>query len=73
MKRILLVTFLSAVVIVNLLAYLAETYADVPIAAMFRLALIAGIMFIAAIFTGSAALLGFFEKEKPNNDQDQPS
>ncbi len=71
MKRILLVTFVIAVVLVNLLAYLVERFADVPIAFMFRFALIVGIMFITGIFTGAAALLGFFETEKPNNDPDQ--
>ncbi len=73
MKKILLVTFITALVLVNLLAFLVERFAEVPIAFMFRFALIVGIMFITAIFTGAAALLGFFEKEKPNNDPDQPS
>lgn len=68
MRRILLVTLISAIIIVNTLAYLVEVYGDVPIAPMFRFALIVGIMFITAIFAGAAALLGFFEKEEPNND-----
>ena len=72
MKKILLVTFLIAVIVVNLLAFLVERFADVPIAFMFRFALIVGIMFITAIFTGAAALLGFFEKEKPNNAAQPP-
>lgn len=64
MKKILLRTFLIAVVVVNLLAWLVEYYSDVSIAIFFRVALIVGIMFIAAIFTGAALILGFLDTEE---------
>lgn len=64
MKKILLRTLLIAFVAVNLLAWLVEYYSDVSIALMFRFALIMGIMFITAIFTGAALLLGFLDTEE---------
>lgn len=66
MKKILLRTFLIAVVVVNLLAWLVDYYSDVSIAIMFRVALIMGIMFITAIFAGAALLLGFLDTEERN-------
>ncbi|MGB4248778.1 MAG: hypothetical protein WBJ75_13770 [Pseudohongiellaceae bacterium] len=67
MKKIILWTFLTAVVVVNLLGWLVGVYSDVTIGAVFRIALIMGITTIGAIFTGAAALLGFLDTEKPNN------
>jgi uncharacterized membrane protein YedE/YeeE len=64
MKKILLRTFLIAIVVVNLLAWLVDYYSDVSINMLFRFALIMGIMFISAIFTGAALLLGFFDLEE---------
>ena len=66
MKKILLRTFLIAVVVVNLLAWLVDYYSDVSIAYLFRFALIMGIMFISTIFTGAALLLGFLDTEERN-------
>ena len=67
MKKIILWTFLAAVVVVNLLGWLVGVYSEVHIGAVFRIALIMGITTISAIFTGAAALLGFLATEKPNN------
>lgn len=67
MKKIMLSTLLIAIVVVNLLAWLVGVYSDVTIGIMFRIALIMGVIFIAAIFSGAAAILGFLDKEKPNN------
>ncbi len=67
MKKIMLITFLIAVVLVNLLAWLVGIYSDVDIGILFRIALIMGIIFVAAIFSGAAAILGFLDKEKPNS------
>jgi len=64
MKKILLRTFLIAVVVVNLLAWLVDYYSDVTIGIMFRVALIMGVMFISAIFTGAALILGFLDTEE---------
>lgn len=70
MKKILLRTFVIAVVVVNLLAWLVDYYSDVTIAWMFRFALIMGIMFISAIFTGAALILGFLDTEERSKAPD---
>lgn len=70
MKKILLRTFLISVVVVNLLAWLVDYYSDVSIALFFRFALIMGIMFISAIFTGAALLLGFMDTESRDTAPD---
>jgi len=64
MKKILLRTFVIAVVVVNLLAFLVDFYSDVSIGMLFRIALIIGIMFISTIFTGAALILGFLDTEE---------
>jgi len=64
MKKIILYTFIAAIVIVNLMGWLVGVYSDVTIGALFRLALILGITLIATVFAGSAALLGILDKEK---------
>lgn len=70
MKKILLTTLLIAFVVVNLLAWLVGYYSDVTIGLMFRFALIMGIMFITAIFTGAALILGFLDTEERNKAPD---
>lgn len=67
MKKILLRTFIIAVIVVNLIAWLVAYYSDVTIGIMFRVALIFGIMFISAIFTGAALILGFLDTEERNS------
>ena len=64
MKKIILYTFIAAIVIVNLMGWLVGVYSDATIGALFRLALILGITLIATVFAGSAALLGILDKEK---------
>jgi cation transporter-like permease len=70
MKKILILTLLIAIVVVNLLGWLVGVYSEVEIGAMFRIALIVGIMFIAAIFSGAAAILRFLDKETREHDPD---
>ncbi|MCB1665666.1 MAG: hypothetical protein KDI28_07775 [Pseudomonadales bacterium] len=70
MKKILLRTLIIAFVIVNLLAWLVSVYTDVVIGWVFRIALIMGIMFIATIFSGAAAILGFLDTEQRDHDPD---
>lgn len=67
MKKIMLYTFLIAVVVVNLLAWLVGIYSELYIGILFRISLIMGITFVAAIFSGALAIIGFLDKEKPNN------
>lgn len=64
MKKILLRTFVISMILVNLLAWLVSYYTEVEIGALFRVALVMGIMFISAIFTGAALLLGFLDTEE---------
>jgi len=45
-------------------------YSDVEIGALFRIALIMGVMFIAAIFTGAAMIVGALDKETRDHDPD---
>lgn len=64
MKKILLRTFVISMILVNLLAWLVSYYTEVEIGALFRVALVMGIMFISAIFAGAALLLGFLDAEE---------
>jgi len=64
MKKIILRTFIAAIIIVNLLGWLVGVYSEVTIGAMFRVSLILGVTLIATVFAGSAALLGILDKEK---------
>ncbi len=70
MKRILLRTLVIAVLTVNLLAWLVGHYSDVVIGPAFQVALIFGILFIAAIFTGAAMMVGALDKETRDQDPD---
>ncbi len=70
MKRILLRTLVIAVLVVNLLAWLVGYYSDVDIGPAFRVALIIGTLFIAAIFTGAAMMVGALDKETRDHDPD---
>lgn len=53
-------------VVVNLLAWLMGYYGGITVTFMSRFALIMGIMFITAIFTGAALILGFLDTEERN-------
>lgn len=70
MKRVLLRTLVIAVLVVNLLAWFVGYYSDVDIGPAFRVALIIGILFIAAIFTGAALMVGALDKETRDHDPD---
>lgn len=70
MKKILLRAFVIAVLVVNLLGWLVGVYSEVEIGALFRIALIVGILFITAIFAGAAMLVGALDKETRDHDPD---
>ena len=70
MKKIMLWTLVIALVVVDLLGWLVGVFSEVEIGAMFRIALIVGIMFIAAIFSGAAAIVGVLDKETRDHDPD---
>lgn len=70
MKKILLRTFVIALVVVNGLAWGVDYYSDVSIGMLFRVALIIGIMFISTIFTGAALILGFLDTEERDKAPD---
>jgi hypothetical protein len=70
MKKILLRTFVIALIVVNGLAWGVDYYSDVSIGLLFRVALIIGIMFISTIFTGAALILGFLDTEERDKAPD---
>lgn len=70
MRKILLRTLIIAILVVNLLGWAVGAYSDVEIGALFRIALIMGVMFIAAIFTGAAMIVGALDKETRDHDPD---
>jgi hypothetical protein len=70
MKKILLRALVIAVLVVNLLGWLVGVYSEVEIGALFRIALIVGILFITAIFAGAALIVGALDKETRDHDPD---
>lgn len=70
MKKIMLRALVIAVLVVNLLGWLVGVYSEVEIGALFRIALIVGILFITAIFAGAALIVGALDKETRDHDPD---
>lgn len=70
MKKAVWITFLVALVLVNLLAWIAESTTDVEIALPFRLTIVLGITFVSAVFTGAYFLVRQADKEKPDVEID---
>lgn len=70
MKKAVLISFLSALVLVNLLAWIGESTGSVEIPMLYRLAVILGITLITAVFVGSWALMRKADKEQPSNRPD---
>ena len=70
MKKIMLRALVIAVLVVNLLGWLVGVYSEVEIGALFRIALIVGILFITAIVAGAALIVGALDKESRDHDPD---
>ena len=70
MKKIMLRALVIAVLVVNLLGWLVGVYSEVEIGALFRIALIVGILFITAVFAGAALIVGALDKETRDHDPD---
>lgn len=70
MKKTILITLVVAIVMVNLSAWLVEYFIGTRIGLAFRIPLIIGIVFIATIFSGAAALINHADTERPNNENE---
>lgn len=70
MKKAILITLVIAIIVVNLAAWLVEVTIDTRIGFAFRIPLIIGIVFIATIFSGAAALINKADTERPDNQNE---
>ncbi|WP_237133445.1 hypothetical protein [Pseudohongiella sp. O18] len=66
MKKLIWITFFSALVVVNLLAMAADYFGGVYIAIPYRLVMILAITLIGTIFGGAWVLMRTAESEQPN-------
>jgi len=66
MKKIVWITFFSALVIVNALAWLADYAGGVYIAIPYRLVLVMAITMITTVFAGAWVLMSQADEEVPN-------
>jgi len=73
LKKIIWITFFTAIVLVNLAAWMVETFSGLYIVPLFRVALIFGITMITMIFTGAFMLINKIEEESPLTGHDQHS
>lgn len=67
MKKIVWISFISALVIVNLLAIAADRFGDVYIAIPYRLAVVLSITMISCVFGGAWVLMNQADEEVPSN------
>ncbi|MEX0738612.1 MAG: hypothetical protein WD071_04670 [Pseudohongiella sp.] len=65
MKKIVWISFISALVIVNLLAFAADRFGDVYIAMPYRLVVVLSITMISCVFGGAWMLLNAADEEVP--------
>jgi len=65
MKKTVLITFVIALIVVNLAGWLIQTYTEVNFGMAIRIPVILGITFIAAIFAFAGLLVSKATKEKP--------
>jgi membrane associated rhomboid family serine protease len=65
MKKTVLISFVIALVVVNLAGWVIQTYTEVNFGMAIRIPVILGITFIAAIFGFAALLVSKATKEKP--------
>lgn len=69
MKKIVWISFISALVIVNLLAFAADRFGDVYIAMPYRLVVVFGITMISCVFGGAWVLMNRADEEVPSNQE----
>ena len=65
MKKIIWISFITSLVLVNAVAWLVGYYTGFYILMIHRLTLVLGILFITIIFTGASALISKLDNEKP--------
>lgn len=68
MKKIVWISFISALVIVNLLAFAADRFGGVYIAMPYRLAVVLSITMISCVFGGAWVLMNQADEEVPTNE-----
>lgn len=71
MKKIVWISFISALVIVNLLAVAADRFGDVYIAMPYRLAVVLSITMISCVFGGAWVLMNQAGEEEPSNQNNK--
>jgi len=64
-KKIIWIGFITALVFVNLVAWLGERYTGIHIAIPYRLAIVLSITFIILVFAGAWQLVLKAEEEEP--------
>jgi hypothetical protein len=67
MKKIVWISFISALVVVNLLAFAADSLGGVYIAMPYRLVVVLSITMISCVFGGAWVLLNAADEEVPSN------
>ena len=67
MRKIVWISFISALVIVNLLAFAADRFGGVYIAMPYRLAVVLSITLISCVFGGAWVLMNRADEEVPSN------
>ncbi|HDZ09680.1 hypothetical protein [Pseudohongiella sp.] len=71
MRKIVWISFISALVIVNLLAFAADRFGGVYIAMPYRLAVVLSITLISCVFGGAWVLMNQADEEVPSNQKPQ--
>lgn len=67
MKKIIWISFITSLVLVNLVAWLVTYFTGFYILMIHRLTLVLGILLITIIFTGASALISKLDGEKPQS------
>lgn len=70
MKKIVWISFITAIIIVNALALAADYFGGVYIALPYRLAVILSITMISTVFGGAWVLMNTADEEVPSNEPD---
>ncbi|MDP6651992.1 MAG: hypothetical protein QGF90_07800 [Gammaproteobacteria bacterium] len=65
MRKVVWTSFGVALVLVNLIAEIAEFYTGIFVSMFIRIAIILSVAITAMVFYGSIALINDLEKEKP--------
>lgn len=73
MKKAVWISFLAALIVINVAAWLMEYFAGVSVAMPYRLAVVLGITLISMVFAGAWALVGHAEGERESDKRPSDS